>query len=173
MSISAEEIIYQHCMGLLNPNPEYYAGRGNELGDLNSSILELLYRGILKEKGASAAKSFVNMVKNLKDTNAKNFLIEYYRLERKEWKYGDPVLKVRAVKDGDAVKAPVKPQPEPDLTKAPSKQVKQPVRMTEVLNAFKRGANAIGHDKAITSDFLARHKDEVDSSLINSSFGGK
>lgn len=174
MDTSAENIIYTYCHGLLNPNPDYYSGRGNELGDLNSSILELLYKGVHTEKGAAAAKSFVNMVKNLKNTNAKSFLEEYYRLERKEWKYAEPVMKVRAVKGEGGPKAPVKPkEAELDMTRAPWDQPnKKPSRMTEVQNAFKRTANAVGHDKAVTGDFLAKHKDEIDASLISNSFGG-
>ncbi len=171
MPITAEEIIYQYCHGMLNPNPEYYAGRGNDPRDLNSNILEMLYKGIEKEISAPAAKAFVNMVKNLKDTNAKSFLAEYYRLEKKGWKYGDPVLKVRAVAASEVKVA--QPEPPPlDYTKKPEDQPKPPGRMAEVANAFKRGSSAVGHDKAITADFLAAHKDEIDSSLFSSSFGG-
>jgi hypothetical protein len=169
MTITAEEIIYQYCQGRLFPDPEYYAGHGNDPRDLNSSILELVYQGVLTEKGPAAAKAFVNMVKNLKDTNAKNFLLEYYRLEKKSWRYGDPVLKVRVAPAGQA--SPAKAEPVLDYTKKPEDQVVVK-RVTEVLNAFKRGASSVGHDKAITSDFLSAHKGEVDSSMINSSFGG-
>ncbi len=164
MTKTPQDIIYDYCQGRLNPNPEYYEGRGNELHDLNSPILEMVYQGVKTEYGPLQAKAFVNRDKTLKDTNAKNFLLEFYRLEKKGWRYADPVLKVRVapVKTGEGMHAPKAPAP-------PAVPVR---RMTEVLNAFKRGASAVGHDKAITSDFLAAHKDEVETSLIGSSFGG-
>jgi len=171
MPITAEEIIYQYCQGMLNPNPDYYEGHGNNVRDLNSSILEMLYKGIAKEISPAAAKAFVNMVKNLKDTNASSFLTEYYRMEKKGWKYGDPVLKVRAVTESE-VKVTAPEPPPLDYTKKPEEQVRPASRLTEVANAFKRGSSAVGHDKAITGDFLAAHKGEIDSSLFSSSFGG-
>lgn len=162
MTKSAEDIIWDYCQGRLNPNPDYYEGHGNELRDLNSQILEMVYEGVLKEHGALAAKAFVNMVKNLKDTNATSFLNELYRMEKKGWRWGEPVLKVRvsADKEERAVSAQM----------APVAPVKRTVG--EILNAFRRGASSVGHDKAITGDFLAAHKSEVDSSLFSSSFGG-
>ncbi len=169
--MTAEEMIYQYCQGTLNPDPEYYAGNGNNLRDLNSSILEMLYKGVQKEISPVAAKAFVNMVKNLKDTNAKSFLTEFYRMEKKGWKYGDPILKVRAVTESEVKVAAPEPPPL-DYTKKPEDQARPASRVTEVANAFKRGSSAVGHDKAITADFLAAHKDEVDSSLFSSLFGG-
>lgn len=168
MTITGEEIIFRYCMGMLNPSPDYYAGRGNSVHDLNSSILEMLYAGIKTEIGADNAKMFVNMVKNLKNTNAQNFLLEYYRMEKKGWRWSEPVLKVRVASATD-VPIPKKAEPEPDLTKAPSQQPKG--RMTEILNAFTRSGSVFGHDKAITQTFLEKHKDEIDASLIASSFG--
>ena len=165
MSKSAQDIIYDYCQGRLNPNPDYYEGHGNELRDLNSPILEMVYQGVLAEHGAGAAKAFVNMVKNLKDTNATSFLNEFYRMEKKGWRWGDPVMKVRA--------QTVSTVATPDEKGA----VPAPVAVTrtvgEILNAFRRGASAVGHDKAITGDFLAAHKNELDSSLFSSSFGGQ
>lgn len=163
MSKSAEDIIWDYCQGRLNPKPDYYEGHGNNLRDLNSQILELVYQGVLAEKGATAAKAFVNMVKNLKDTSASQFLNEFYRMERKGWRWGEPVMKVRATT--------VEPTTAPVVGKEASQAVKRTVG--EILNAFRRGASSVGHDKAITADFLAAHKGEVDSSLFSSSFGGK
>lgn len=162
MTKSAEDIIWDYCQGRLNPSPEYYEGHGNELRDLNSQILEMVYGGVLSEHGAGAAKAFVNMVKNLKDTSASRFLEELYRMERKGWRWGEPVMKVRA----QTVSADAPPSEKTE----PRKAVKRTVG--EILNAFRRGASSVGHDKAITGDFLAAHKDEVDSSLFNTSFGG-
>ena len=67
MPTAIEEIIYTHCQGLLNPHPDYYEGRGNNLRDLNSRILEMVYGGIHREVGPAAAKAFVNMVKDMKN----------------------------------------------------------------------------------------------------------
>lgn len=162
MTITGEEIIHRYCMGMLNPSPDYYAGRGNNMRDLNSSILELLYGGIKTEIGADSAKMFVNMVKNLKNTNAQNFLIEYYRMERKGWRWSEPVMKVRVKTDTAAVDvapAPAKPAAEtltsggveyhPDGTPVVKK------RFVEIANAFLRSGSLFGHDKAITADFLS------------------
>ena len=162
MPKSAQDIIYDYCQGRLNPSPDYYEGHGNELRDLNSPILEMIYHGIKTEQGPNAAKAFVNMVKNLKDTNASSFLNELYRLEKKGWRWAEPVMKVRVATPIAAKEEGAQP-----VTAEPVKRV-----VGEILNAFRRGASSIGHDKAITGDFLAAHKEEVEASLINSSFGG-
>ena len=165
MPISAEEIIYKYCAGSLFPQPDYYEGRGNNLRDLNSSILELVYKGISEELGASAAKAFVNMVKNMKNTNAKGFLDDLYRLERKEWRYSQPVMKVRAV-EGEW-------QAGEGGAKIVSKADKPVVRrMTEVLNAFRKNAPVVGHDKGVTERFLADHKSEIEATGLSESYGG-
>ena len=163
MPVSVEEIIYAHCQGLLNPRPDYYEGRGNNLRDLNSRILEMVYGGIHQEIGAAAAKSFVNMVKDMKNTNAKGFLDDLYRLERKEWRYSQPVMKVRA-KEGVwqvAQEGEGKPAPQPVVR-----------RVAEVLNAFRKHAPVVGHDKSVTEDFLAAHKAEIEASGLSGSYGG-
>lgn len=165
MPTAIEEIIYTHCQGLLNPHPDYYEGRGNNLRDLNSRILEMVYGGIHQEIGPAAAKAFVNMVKDMKNTNAKGFLDDLYRLERKEWRYSQPVMKVRA-KEG------VWQAPEGEG--AVSKPASQPVvrRVAEVLNAFRKHAPVVGHDKRVTEDFLAAHKAEIEASGLSGSYGG-
>lgn len=163
MPVSVEEIIYGYCHGLLNPNPAYYDGRGNNLTDLNSRILEMVYQGIHKDISPDAAKAFVNMVKDMKNTNAKNFLEDLYRLERKEWKYIQPKMKVRAVA-GEWQEGEVAPK-----AAAPQPVVK---RVTEVLNAFRRNAPVFGHDKRVTEDFLSAHKAEIEVSGLSGSYGG-
>ncbi len=166
MPISAEEIIYKYCGGSLFPQPDYYEGRGNNLRDLNSSILELVYKGIHEEIGAPAAKAFVNMVKDLKNTNAKGFLEELYRLERKEWRYSQPVMKVRAV-------AGEWQAPQDGAAKILTPNQKPAVRrMAEVLNAFRKSAPVVGHDKGVTERFLADHKSEIEASGLSGSYGG-
>lgn len=184
MTISAEEIIYRYCMGMLNPDPDYYNGRGNDVRDLNSSILEMLYGGIKTEIGADQARMFVNMVKNLKNTNARNFLLELYRMERKGWRWSEPVMKVRvatvpagqseesAASDASSPPAARKP-PVPELVDENGKPiVTPPTRRAEIQNAFTRSGSYFGHDKAVTQTFLDNHRAEIDGSLISSSFGG-
>lgn len=171
MSKSAQDIIYDYCQGRLNPNPDYYEGHGNSLYDLNSQILEMVYGGILAERGPEAAKSFVNMVKNLTDTNASSFLKELYRMERKNWRWSEPVLKVRAVSaSGEAGAEKTEGGQSGGASGLTSAG---PVIRTvgEILNAFRRGASRIGHDKDVTGDFLEAHKAEIESSLFKSSFG--
>jgi hypothetical protein len=148
----------------LNPHPDYYEGRGNNLRDLNSRILEMVYGGIRQEVGPAAAKAFVNMVKDMKNTNAKGFLDDLYRLERKEWRYSQLVMKVRAkegvwqVPEGEGAG---KPAPQPMVR-----------RVAEVLNAFRKHAPVVGHDKRVTEDFLAAHKAEIEASGLSGSYGG-
>jgi hypothetical protein len=43
-------------------------------------------------------------------------------------------------------------------------------RITEVLNAFRKSAPVVGHDKAVTEDFLANHKAEIEASGLSGSF---
>lgn len=179
MTITGEEIIFRYCMGMLNPSPDYYAGRGNSVHDLNSSILEMLYGGIKSEISPEAAKMFVNMVKNLKNTNAQSFLNEYYRMEKKGWRWTEPVMKVRVV-TANVLSGDNEPQaapPAPTQTAAAQEfdaygmpVVKKP--LVEIANAFARSGSVFGHDKTITQSFLDRHRDEVESSQFNSSFGG-
>ncbi len=72
----------------MSSRPEFYAGRGNNLGDLNSGLLGAIYDGIKIEIGADAAKEFVNMVGELtEDASATTFLVALRRLEYSDWKF--------------------------------------------------------------------------------------
>lgn len=165
MPITGEDLIFRYCMGMLNPSPDYYAGRGNNVRDLNSSILEMLYGGIKTEVGEENAKMFVNMVKNLKNTNAQNFLIEFYTMEKKGWRWVRPVMKVRVAsppKEGGIASTPKKEEPVIDMTKPPPEKPRGP--MTEILNAFTRSGSVFGHDAEVTQTFLDKHSAEIDPS---------
>lgn len=150
---TAEDIIFQYCMGMLNPSPDYYAGRGNNVRDLNSSILEMLHGGIKADIGEGAAKAFVNMVHDLKSTNAQTFLKELYKLEKQGWRWHGIVAAVRVrplkVNPQDNGAADV-PSPVPAIRSA-----------TEIVKAFSRVGSTYGHDKEITGAFLNRHKAEI------------
>lgn len=52
----------------------YYTGCGVTTTDLNSQILEMIYRGIKKHVGKKEAVNFVNFVANLKDLSASAFI---------------------------------------------------------------------------------------------------
>ncbi len=172
---TVEDIIYQYCMGMLNPNPDYYAGRGNSVRDLNSSILEMLHGGIKTEIGEPAAKNFVNMVQELKNTNAESFLKELYQLEKKGWRAG-PVMRVRVNTAPVITAAAAAPEKkdgaeqtgdgQPKAAAAPRARV-----VTEILNAFTRSGSLYGHDKEITQSFLDRHKAEIDHPAISGNQG--
>ncbi|PZO86108.1 MAG: hypothetical protein DI626_06935 [Micavibrio aeruginosavorus] len=165
--MKVEEIIYMYCQGHLFPDPEYYNGRGNSVRDLNSLHLEMIYAGIKTEIGADAAKAFVNMVKNLKNTNAKSFLLELYRLERKNWRYTVPIIKMQ-VADKPAASPDAKPG-DPTQVSPAAPPVK---RMTEILNAFTKSGSYFGHDKDITGPFLDSHKAEIERSVLAGDYGG-
>ena len=55
----------------------YYAGRPPQPCDLDSSILELFYRGIKKDAGADAARNFVRFVNKLNDLSASSFIVAF------------------------------------------------------------------------------------------------
>src|SRR3989338_1280027 len=58
----------------LNFRSSYYTGRGPTSGDLNSVMLEGIYKGIKNEVGEQEATNFVNFVDNLKNMSASAFI---------------------------------------------------------------------------------------------------
>lgn len=150
---TAEDIIFQYCMGMLNPSPDYYAGRGNNVRDLNSSILEMLHGGIKVEISEDAAKAFVNMVHDLKSTNAQTFLKELYKLEKQGWRWYGTVATVRA--------RPLKVNPQNGGVADVQAPIPAIRSATEIVKAFSRVGSTYGHDKEITEAFLSRHKAEI------------
>ncbi|MDP3954502.1 MAG: hypothetical protein Q8Q06_03755 [bacterium] len=60
--------------GKLNPRSSFYTGRGPNIGDLNSWMLEAIYQGIKTEVGEGPARNFVQFVYDLKDLSASAFL---------------------------------------------------------------------------------------------------
>ncbi len=86
------ELFRTYCTGEnhLSSSSTYYWARGNTSTDLNSEILEALYKGVLKEEGAEAAKSYVHFVYALGksgDVSASTFIDEICRLARCDWNY--------------------------------------------------------------------------------------
>jgi hypothetical protein len=82
--LTAGEIVSESGMC---KRPEFYSGRGPILGDLNPNILGKVYGLIGKEHGEDAAENFIDMVANMEDLAATNFLTCLYLLESNGWEY--------------------------------------------------------------------------------------
>jgi hypothetical protein len=61
----------------LGTRPEYFSGRGATLSDLNSEILEGIYKGLVKEVSKDAAENFVVLVAKFKCLSATAFLNDF------------------------------------------------------------------------------------------------
>lgn len=79
---SAKEII---CSVGMCERPEYYLGRGARTSDLDGNKLYSIYQKITQEIGEKQAKTFVNMIKEMKMLSATNFLNAFYELEQNNW----------------------------------------------------------------------------------------
>lgn len=71
----------------VDPEPSYYSGRPATLSDLNSKILEKIYRGIAENISKEAADNYLQLVDELEYLSATAFLKMIYRLEQNEWKF--------------------------------------------------------------------------------------
>ena len=67
----------------------FYAGRGANLGDLNSPILEKLYLGVRQEAGDEIAANFVRFVNKLDDLSASAFIVAFERFAARDGKVVD------------------------------------------------------------------------------------
>lgn len=88
--MTPREIVGAHSGGRLCARPEFYSGRGATHGDLNSPILELIYKGVKKEIGEAAAKHFVQMVADIDVLSATKFLNIFYAFGDGGWKWKRP-----------------------------------------------------------------------------------
>lgn len=66
--------------------------------DLNSDMLEDLWKGISENIGDEAARNFVLMVENLKDMSATAFLVSFQHYWHNKWRWDD-----RKQQPGDGV----------------------------------------------------------------------
>lgn len=93
------------CEAGMSDRPEYYSGRGAILSDLRPEHLQRIHDLINREHGGEAAKNFIEMVANMKDLAASNFLTCLYALEARNWKYdgfqSDLVGGITLAKDKD------------------------------------------------------------------------
>lgn len=71
----------------MSGRPEYYSGRGATRSDLNYEMLERIYLGVKKTQGINASEEFVQMVADIPKMSATDFLLNFYNLERNEWKW--------------------------------------------------------------------------------------
>lgn len=147
--MSARQIINNYCQGRMSARPEFFSGRGVTSSDMNSSILEMIYGGILKEIGADAARNFVNMVADV-SMAATTFLINLYNLEGNEWVWrgnkSDEDIAIEKDNDGNY-----------DLASG----------LFSVAAAFtnpRRGVDTDWESNNIRGEFLRRHFDELDES---------
>lgn len=65
--------------------PAFTTGRGAILSDLDSPRIEHIYVGIKKKFGKKAASAYIQMVVDLKDASASQFLINLYDLCNNGW----------------------------------------------------------------------------------------
>ncbi len=87
--LTAEEIV-RRCN--MCARPEYYSGRGATLTDLNSKILEAVYVDIKNIYGNQAAKNYAQMVADIPELSATDFLLTLYSLEGNKWEWNKRLL---------------------------------------------------------------------------------
>jgi hypothetical protein len=87
--LDARQIVMEANM---SARPEFYSGRGAISDDLNSKILEEVYQGVQREHGEKAAKQFAQMVADIPNLSATDFLLTLYRLESHNWKWNKKML---------------------------------------------------------------------------------
>ena len=78
--------------------PEYFSGRGATITDLNSDMLQGLYRDIKTHYGEVAAESYVKMVVGIKELSATNFIESLYGLYNRSWIYKSPTVAKKVIK---------------------------------------------------------------------------
>lgn len=76
----------------MSARPEFYSGRGAIACDLNDKILEKVYQTVQREHGEKAAKQFAQMVADVPELSATDFLLTLYRLEGQDWKWNKRML---------------------------------------------------------------------------------
>lgn len=147
MAMPARDIIYQYCEGKMSGRPEFYSGRGNNPGDLNSELLEKVYSGIKTENGDKAANSFVQMVAALTpDASATTFLVSLYRLERAGWEF-NPAHVPQQPNEAFAEAIADAARKDPDTAS-----------ITWMIGSFVGGGSiSAGSAYGITGDFLMNH----------------
>jgi hypothetical protein len=76
----------------MSSSPSYYSGRGATMSDLDSKILQGIHDMIVEQRGKEAGKHFVNMVSDIEELSATDFLTLLYKLERNKWVWDSNLL---------------------------------------------------------------------------------
>lgn len=162
MTISARDLIYKYTQGKLSGRPEFYAGRGNNRGDLNSAHLEMVHTGIKTEIGADAAREYVNMVAAMTaDASATTFLVSLYRLESNGWKR-TPV----PADQGESMAEALSDALRGDRQTAEAATMATMAGMMGMMFGGTARAARPGEGYAITGEFLHRHRKELDGGKL-------
>jgi hypothetical protein len=77
-NMSGQEIVRKYTERRLNPHPEFYSARGARMSDLDSDILEMVWKGVRNEHGEGAAARFVRFVERFPSLSATAFLNGFY-----------------------------------------------------------------------------------------------
>lgn len=72
-----EELIQRYCHGMCT-RPEFYSGCGVDTNDLGPQQLEKIYRGLIADFGNETGVSFCQMIEQLENLSATNFLNQFY-----------------------------------------------------------------------------------------------
>ena len=88
--MNAYDIVQTSTKRRMSGRPEYYSGRGATLSDLNSELLQMIWKGVKKEVGKKAAAAFVEMVVDIEVLSATCFLNTLYSLEARGWIWTKP-----------------------------------------------------------------------------------
>ncbi len=88
--LNARQIVMRAGM---SARPEFYSGRGAISCDLNDRILENVYQTIQREHGEKAAQQFAQMVADIPELSATDFLLSLYRLESHNWKWDKSMMR--------------------------------------------------------------------------------
>jgi hypothetical protein len=76
----------------MSDRPGYYSGRGANASDLNSKMLESIYKSIEDGVSKEAAEAFVQMVEDIPVLSATDFLITLSRFEGNKFVWDKSLL---------------------------------------------------------------------------------
>ena len=76
----------------MSARPEFYSGRGATTSDLNGKLLEGFYQTIKQQLNETAAEQFVQMVADIPELSATDFLLTLYGLDQNNWKWDKELL---------------------------------------------------------------------------------
>ena len=88
--MTPREIVHIYTKRKMSTRPEFYSARGAIACDLNSPILEMIFKGVKAEIGEDAAKQFIQMVADIDVLSATHFLNTFYVFGENGWKWERP-----------------------------------------------------------------------------------